>query len=138
MLTLLPVIDVIGSPMLTLLLVTKKVLGTSPMPPIVPVSQSMAPIVPVSQSMAPMTTDLIYFTDNTEESGNSFGKSRVANTSFSVFLIFHQFLQLFKGWQHWIPWLPSGEHWSPSVKYWSPLVKHRSPSVILVTISFIE
>jgi hypothetical protein len=45
--------------------VTKNVLGISPMPP----------MVPDSQLMAPMTTDLINFTDNTKELGNSSAKA---------------------------------------------------------------
>jgi hypothetical protein len=56
-------------------------------------------MVPDSQSMAPITTDLINFTDNTEEFGNSTAKAVLPTHLFH----FDQYLQLLVGWQQWIP-----------------------------------
>jgi hypothetical protein len=81
MLTLLSVTDVIGSLILTLLLVTENVSGTSPMPP----------MVPDSQSMALMITNSINFTDNTEESGNSLAKAVLPTHLFQFFINFCNF-----------------------------------------------
>ncbi len=88
-----------------------------------------------NQLMTLMTTNLINFTDNTEQSGNSWAKAVLPTHLFPFFWFFHQFLQLFKGWQHWISRPPSGKHWSSSGKHRSPLVKHRWYRIPLVASS---
>jgi hypothetical protein len=70
--------------MLTLLLVTKNLLGNPPMPT----------TVLKSQSMAPMTTDSINFTYNTKGLGNSSAKA-VLPTHLLIFLIYSSIFATF-------------------------------------------
>jgi hypothetical protein len=70
--------------MLTLLSVTRNKLGIPPMPM----------MVPDSQSMALMTTNLINFTHNTKESGNSSAKAVLPTHLLPFFINFCKFLRV--------------------------------------------